>query len=168
MTDILIFVIETIALLTHHAPVLSAWAGIPVFSLLALMAYSAVVVTLWYAPIYAWFLLVSAWARRAALLWAVIPFFLLAFFEKIAFHTNHVGNFIGNRIGGFLPAAFKSGYTTYGHNHELVAYSTNAPLSSTLLAPGHLLASPALWLGLLFAALALFLIIRLRRSSGPI
>ena len=28
---------------------------------------------LWYAPIYAWLLLVSAWARRAPFLWAVLP-----------------------------------------------------------------------------------------------
>jgi hypothetical protein len=36
------------------------------------------------------------------------------------------------------------------------------------LTPAHFLATPALWLGLLFAALALILIIRLRRSNGPI
>ena len=147
---------RTIALLTHHASMVSAWAGIPVLSLLGLMSYAAVVVTLWYAPIYAWFLLVSAWARRMPLLWAVIPFFLLAFFERIAFQTHYVRDFIGNRLGGFLPAAFLD-YPLSSH--------TNLDVHCT---PGHFLATPALWGGLLFAALALILIIRLRRSSDPI
>jgi len=166
-TDILIFLIETFALLAHHASVVSAWAGIPVLSLLGLMSYAAIVVTLWYAPIYAWFLLVSAWARRMPLVWAVMPFFVLAFFERIAFQTHYVRDFIGDRIGGFMPVAFTSGYMTDSHNHALVAYRGGSPLG-TLCTPGHFLATPALWLGLLFAALALILIIRLRRSSGPI
>ena len=165
-TDILIFVIETIALLVHHAPVVSAWAGIPVLSLLAFMAYSAIVVTLWYAPIYAWFLLVSAWVRRIPLIAAVAPFILLPFFEKIAFQTNHVRDFIADRIGGVFTVAFLHKYTEHSHHHSLVAYN-GLPLND-LLTPGHFLAAPGLWGGLLFAALALFLIIRLRRSSGPI
>ena len=68
---------------------------------------------------------------------------------------------------GVFPAAFKGKYTAYSHNHALTAYSTNEPLGA-LWTPGHFLATPALWGGLLFAALALILIIRLRRSSGPI
>ena len=44
---------------------------------------------LWYAPIYAWLLLVSAWARRAPLLWAVLPPLAIGAVEKIAFNTSH-------------------------------------------------------------------------------
>jgi ABC-2 type transport system permease protein len=165
-TDILIFVIETIALLAHHAPVVSAWTGIPVVSLLALMAYAAVVVTLWYAPIYAWFLLVSAWVRRIPLIMAVAPFILLPFFEKIAFHTHYVVDFISNRINGVFTVAFLNKYTEHSHGRALTAHSP-IPLN-TLWTPGHFLAAPGLWGGLIFTALALFLIIRIRRSSGPI
>ena len=126
-----------------------------------------IVVTLWYAPIYAWCLLVSAWARRAPLLWAVIPFFVLAFFERIAYRTHYMRDFIHNRFWGVFPAAFTGTYTTHSNNHELTAYSTNQPLGA-LWTPGHFLATPALWLGILFATLAIILIIRLRRSSEPI
>jgi ABC-2 type transport system permease protein len=153
--DILIFVFENIALLAHRASVSSAWAGIPVFSFLGLMAYTLVVVTLWYAPIYAWCLLISAWARRAALLWAVMPFFVLAFFERITYHTHHVRDFIRNRFLGVFPSAF-----------SLNSYPKR--LVDRNWTPGHFLASPALWLGLLFTALALILMIRLRRSADPI
>lgn len=37
--DIIIFLIESIALLTHHVSVSSAWAGTSVFSLLGILAY---------------------------------------------------------------------------------------------------------------------------------
>jgi ABC-2 type transport system permease protein len=165
--QIAIFVIECIALLAHHASVTAAFIGIPVFTLLGLMAYSLIVVTLWYAPIYAWFLLVSAWARRAALLWAVVPFFVLLVFERVAFHTNYVRDFMHNRIAGMFLVAFSNNYTAHRPDHALGAYSTSNPLSA-LWTPGHFFATPALWGGLLFAALALILIIRLRRSSDPI
>lgn len=155
-TDIVILVIETIALLAHHASVSSAWVGISVLSQLGLTAYSLVVVTLWYAPIYAWFLLVSSWARRMPLVWAVLPFFVLSFFERIAFHTHKVRDFISNRIAGVFPVAFTK------------APHINPEYSDLHCTPGHFLATPAFWGGLLFAALALILIIRLRRSNDPL
>jgi len=167
IADILILLIESVAFLTHHVSLNSAWAGLNVFSLVGNLAYPLVVVTLWYTPIYAWFLLVSAWARRAALLWAIVPFFVLVFFEKIAFQTHYVRDFIHDRFWGVFSVAFSEKYTGHSHNHALVAYSTNDSLGA-LWTPGHFLATPALWLGLLFAALALILIIRLRRSSDPI
>jgi ABC-2 type transport system permease protein len=156
-TQIAVFLIESAVLLAHHASLASAWAGIPALPLLGLTAYTPIVVTLWYAPIYAWFLLVSAWARRAVLLWAVVPFFVLFLFEKIAFGTGYVRDFIGNRFAGVFLVAFSNRHGMFNDESGHVA-----------LTPGHFLSTPALWGGLLFAALALILIIRLRRSSDPI
>jgi ABC-2 type transport system permease protein len=157
-SQIAVFAIESAVLLAHHASLDLAWVGIPVLPLLGLMAYTLVAVTLWYAPVYAWFLLVSAWARRIALIWAVMPFFLLAFFERIAFHTHHVRDFISNRIVGVFLVAFANNSRRHIQNQNFGVDWT----------PGHFLAAPALWGGLLFTALALILIIRLRRSSDPI
>ena len=157
VAEILIFLIESIAFLTHHISLSTAWAGIHVFSFVGTLAYSLIVVTLWYAPIYAWLLLVSAWARRAPLLWAVIPFFVLSIFEKIALHTRYVSQFINNRFAGVFLVAFSNRHGLFNDENSHVA-----------LTPGHFFATPALWLGLLFAVLAIILIIRLRRSSDPI
>src|SRR6266516_734544 len=55
---------------------------------------------LWYAPIYAWFLLVSAWARRTPLLWAVLPPLAVAAVEKIAFNTSHFAAILQHRFVG--------------------------------------------------------------------
>jgi ABC-2 type transport system permease protein len=156
-TQIAVFFIESVVLLAHHASLASAWVSIPVLALLGLAVYTPIVVTLWYAPIYAWFLMVSAWARRTALIWAVMPFFLLAFFERIAFHTHHVRDFIANRFAGVFLVAFSNRHGLFNDENSRLAWT-----------PGHFLATPALWGGLLFAALALILIIRLRRSSDPI
>lgn len=157
IADILIFLIESVALLTHHVSLSSAWSGVNFFSLVGNLAYALTVVTLWYAPIYAWLLLVSASARRAPLLWAVIPFFVLSIFERIAFHTKYVIQFIANRFSGVFPVAYSNRHGLFNDENAHVAWT-----------PGHFLATPALWLGLLFAALALILIIRLRRSAEPI
>jgi ABC-2 type transport system permease protein len=156
-SQIAVFAIESAVLLAHHASLDLAWVGIPVLPLLGLMAYTLVAVTLWYAPVYAWFLLVSAWARRIALIWAVMPFFLLAFFERIAFHTHHVRDFISNRIVGVFLVAFSNRHGAFNNENSRLDWT-----------PGHFLATPALWGGLIFAGLALILIIRLRRSNDPI
>jgi ABC-2 type transport system permease protein len=163
VAEILIFLIESIAFLTHHVSLSSAWAGLHVFSLVGSLAYPLTVVTLWYAPIYAWLLLVSARARRAPLLWAVIPFFVLSIFERIAFHTKYVSQFIANRFNGVFQVAYSKNYTARNIGPNFRAENYNGSWT-----PGHFLATPALWGGLLFAALALILIIRLRRSSDPI
>jgi hypothetical protein len=77
-----------------------------------------------------------------------------------------VSQFISNRFSGvfraaYSRAAYSQSYPTYTGSPEIHSQIYNG-------SPGHFLATPALWGGLLFAALALILIIRLRRSSGPI
>ena len=50
------------------------WSNLPVFSMWLMLLYHLVTVhAIWYAPIFAWLLLVSAWARRAPFLWASVP-----------------------------------------------------------------------------------------------
>src|SRR6266480_5439910 len=53
----------------------------PVFQQSLILLYGLVTLALWHAPIYAWLLLVSGWARRATFLWAVLPPFLIAGLE---------------------------------------------------------------------------------------
>src|SRR5207249_2492959 len=72
---------------------------------------------LWYAPIYAWLLLVSAWARRAPFLWAVLPPFAVAAVEKIAFNTSHIAAILQHRFAGspsVSGAALRAGISVSG------------------------------------------------------
>ena len=136
------------------------WAP-PVLEIQTEFLYSLIVTTLWYAPIYGWFILVSGWPRRATFLWAVLPPLAIAAFEKIAFNTSYFGSMLGNRFVGFAVEAYnltdKNGVPIDPHF---------IPLSA--LTPGRFLSSPALWLGLVFTAICLAAAMRLRRYQGPI
>ena len=109
---------------------------------------------LWYAPIYAWFLLVSAWARRAPLLWAVLPPVVVGAVEKAAFNTSHFAAIVQHRfVGG--PSV---GWPPTGVSMEAM----------TPFTLGELLGSPGLWIGFAVATAFLAAAIKLRRDRGPI
>jgi ABC-2 type transport system permease protein len=119
------------------------------------MVYGLVTMSLWYAPIYAWLLLVSGWSRRSPFLWAVLPPAALCLVEKLAFDTHHLASFLGHRLAGGAAEAF------VGKGHGM-----NADLSQ--LNPGGFVASPGVWLGLVFAAACLAGAVYLRRRREPI
>ena len=137
------------------------WTRLPLLEMEVGLLYSVVVVTLWHAPIYCWFLLVSGWARRAAFLWAVLPLLAIAAVENIAFRTLYIGSVLHDRLFGFGAAAFdlkdKNGVPIDAHF---------IPLAQ--LAPGRFLSSPGLWIGLIVAAGCLVAAVRLRRYQAPL
>jgi ABC-2 type transport system permease protein len=110
---------------------------------------------LWYAPIYGWLILVSGWARRAALLWATVPLLAIGVVERIAFSTSHFANMLAYRFsGGGEPTGSR-------------ARSIEAMLMPNM-SLGQFVVSPGLWTGFALAALFLALAMRVRRSRGPI
>ena len=119
------------------------------------MAYGVAIHALWFMPIYGYLLLVSAWAPRAPLLWAVVPIFALAAAEKLALGSAFVlavvrYRFMGAMAEGFAPNAM------------------NSPLTQlSQLEPARFFAGPNLWLGLAFAAACIYGAIRLRRHRDP-
>jgi ABC-2 type transport system permease protein len=153
--------VDIVVLLVTRQDAATAWSRLPLFEMELVFLYGLTVVTLWYAPIYCWMLLVSGWARRATFLWAVLPPLAIAGTETIAFHTSHFGHLLQNRMFGFAASAFnlkdKSGAPIDAHF---------IPLEQ--LAPGRFLSSPSLWLGLVFAAICLAAAVRLRRYREPL
>ena len=120
-----------------------------------LLYHLLIVHALWYAPIYGWLLLVSAWARRAPFLWASLPLLAIGVVEKIAFNTSHFGALLGHRmIGGPGGDDFMTGILSMD------------PLMH--FTPGAFLSSPGLWIGLAVAAAFLAAAVRLRRYRDPI
>jgi ABC-2 type transport system permease protein len=116
-----------------------------------LLYHLLVVHGLWYAPIFGWLLLVSAWARRAPLLWAGLPLLVIPMFEKVAFNTAYLGNLLGERMNGGSPMRAN------------VAAGLDA-----MIASDNLLVRPGLWIGLAITAIFLIAAVRLRRSRGPL
>jgi ABC-2 type transport system permease protein len=152
--------LTTAALLVSGGNVAAEWT-LPLFQMQVGLLYGLIVLALWHAPIYCWFLLVSGWARRATFLWAVLPPLAIVAIEYIAFRTSYLGSLLKDRVFGFAEAAFdltdKNGVPIDAHFIPL-----------TQLAPGRFLSSPGLWLGLAFAVVFLGAAVRLRRDQGPI
>ncbi len=110
---------------------------------------------LWYAPIWCWFLLVSAWARRTPLLWAVLPPFALGVLEMITLHTGHVFEFLKYRIHSPVGS-------------DGISSGNGMVMGDMPLSPAHFLSTPGLWAGLALAAVFLAAAIQLRRYRNPI
>jgi ABC-2 type transport system permease protein len=108
---------------------------------------------LWYAPIYGWLLLVSAWAPRAPFLFAFLPPFVIYGVEKLAFNTSYFLAMIQERL--------------MGPGNAMAPKAVPPDFMATLI-PHHFFDTPGLWTGLLVAAVFLFGAVRLRRNQGPI
>jgi ABC-2 type transport system permease protein len=131
------------------------WSRLGLFqSGVGLLYHLVTVHILWYAPLYAWLLFISAWARRAPFLWAFLPPLVLAAFEKITFHTSYVAHLLQSRVAGGSEASMG------GNNF---AANPHMPLT-----PGTFLGEPGLWIGLLVAAALIAAAVRMRRYRGPV
>lgn len=114
---------------------------------LGLLYHLFAIHSLWYTPIFAWLLLVSAWARRAVFLWAVVPPLGIGILERLVFGTSYFGQMMKDRFLGPM-----------GSNMD----------SMTHVTPVEFLAAPGLWIGLGVAAVFLALAIQVRRYRGPV
>jgi len=131
----------------------ASWTAASFFRVSVIWLYHLVTVHgLWYAPLYGWLLLVSAWAPRAPFIWAFLPPFVIYGVEKIAFNTSYFLNLLQYRFAG--PG-------------NGMAPERQQDFTATLI-PHHFLSTPGLWTGLAVAAVFLFATVRLRRSHGPI
>ncbi len=124
-------------------------------SSLLLLYHMFAVHVLWHAPLYAWLLLVSAWARRAPFLWAFLPPVAIWHLEQIVFNTSHVLGYLKYRLEG--------------NGMDALLMPGTMPMDPmTQATPGRFLTSAGLWGGLVVAALFLAAAVRLRRYRGPI
>lgn len=129
---------------------------LPLFQLSISLLYHLVFIHgLWFAPFYAWFLLVSSWARRMPILWAILPPLALGLVERLAFNTHYLQNLLVNRISGGSEG---SAYTAGSMSMD----------PTSMLHPIQLLTSPGLWTGLILTAIFLATATHNRRNRGPI
>ena len=131
------------------------WNHVPFFKTsLINLVHLVVVHGIWYAPFYGWLLMVSAWAKRAPVLWATLPPVAIGVLEKMAFNTSHFAAMVRYRFMG----SSDSGASEGGMTMDMLMPD---PL-------GHLLTGPGLWIGLSVTALFLIAAMRLRRHRGLI
>ena len=149
----LIMVLMSSAFLLMHGHSPAALWGLPWLQMsFGLLYHLFSVHSLGYAPVFAWLLLVSAWAKRLPFLWAFLPPAAIGVVEKIVFDTSRFGAMIASILsGGEMKDSMKGGGSMFVHFN-----------------PGEFLTRPGLWIGLFVAAACLAGAVRLRRYRDPI
>jgi ABC-2 type transport system permease protein len=155
-TQWIMLLLSTVALWAKGLSPATLWTRLSFFQMSLLLLYHLVTVhVLWQAPFYGWLLLVSAWARRAAFLWAALPLLAIGAVERLVFNSRHLATVLENRLTG-------------GGAEALTMPGTFPMNPMTHLTPGTYLSSSGLWIGLAFTAVCLAAAVRLRRHRGSI
>ena len=154
--QLIMLLLSSAVLMGSGLDVARLWTDVPFIHMsVVLFNHLLTVHGLWYAPIYGWLLLVSAWAPRAPFIWAFLPPFVIYVVEKIAFNTSHFLHLLQYRLTG--PEASSS-----------MAPGSTLMDQMAVLGPAQFFSTPGLWLGLAIAAIFVASAIRLRRYGGPI
>jgi ABC-2 type transport system permease protein len=155
-TQFVMLLLNSAVLLASGHSAMALWTDLALTQTSLLLLYHLMTVhSLWSAPLYGWLLLISAWARRAAFLWATVPLLAIIAMEKILFNTAHFAAMLENRISG-------------GGMEAITAADTLPMDPTTHVTLGRFLSSPGLWIGLLITAGFLYAAIELRRQRGPV
>lgn len=154
VTQFIMLVLGSVILLGSGANIAALWTQVSFPQVSLVLSYHLFTVHgLYYAPIYGWLLMISAWAPRAPFLWAFLPPFVIAGVEKIAFNTSYFLMLLQDRLGGGGGSMAES-----DHSKDFMGS----------LIPHHFFTMPGLWIGLAIAAAFLGIAVRLRRFRGPI
>jgi ABC-2 type transport system permease protein len=139
-------------------PVLT-WSSYEWLRTEAVMLLATFFAVLWYAPIAGYLLLVSAWVRRAPILWATLPFVLGPVLEWVAFGTRYLLSFIDYRVNGIW------GILGVGHLNIVSKHGPHHAVGTALevLNFRGALTSIDLWLGLAVTAALTYAATRIRR-----
>ncbi len=130
------------------------WWRIQGVSLIAVVAG-----VLWFAPITAFLMLVSAWARRSVQLWVLLPPVILILMEPIALGSNHVRDVVLYRLGG----VFVHSGLAYPGPGDAAGQHPTLNLLFVNVDPWPVFANPDLWLGVGVAALLIVATVRIRQ-----
>lgn len=134
-----------------------------------LWLYVIVASAIWYLPIAAYLLVVSAWAKRAVMLWSILPPIALMLAERWFFGTHVIAHQLGERLVGAVrvmfndPEACCSWVTTVVDNDTI---RTPASIWG-FLNPGGFFSSLETWIGAA-AGVALVVVaiqLRMRRTE---
>ena len=158
VTHLVMLVLHLASLAMHGEDAGLLLTQVPLLRLWLALAWGAIAFTLWWAPIWGWLFLISAWAKRMTFLWAVLPPIALSVFERLAFGTSYVSKIVNGRLAGWSQVAFM------GQGRGVPLTGDNLPTPD----PVGFVTTPGLWIGLLIGAALFYAAVRLRRSADPI
>jgi ABC-2 type transport system permease protein len=144
------------------------WHADAWLQLQGLWLYLIFVAAVWFLPVSAYLLVVSAWAKRAVMLWSLLPPLALMLAERLFLGTHMIAHVLAGRLA--LPAeAFNANPGNSAWVTTVVDHDTIRTPSSiwSFLNLGGFLSSPETWIG---AAVGVALVLcaiqlRMRRSE---
>ena len=122
---------------------------------------SSLTTAIWYLPVTGWLLVVSAWAKRAVMLWSVLPPLAVILAERLFIGTHVCLRAIDDRLIGYVSAGIRRRRVrgpVAGPGDQPFA----APSVWRILDPLGFLSSPATWIGALVGAALIAAAIQLR------
>ena len=175
VTPLVVFAISTITGILCLIIIMAKLGGTPMANLFAwdlplwlrttgTTLLDMLVAGLWYAPLAAYVLMVSGWAKRSVLLWVVLPPLVVGIAERWYMQSSNFADFIGHRMIGI--------FKMFDMEEKQAIYIGPSSLDDKMGRMGAMLdrfdLSPALmsaelWGGVLVAAVFVLITIRLRR-----
>jgi len=130
----------------------------------ALWIYLIVTTAIWYLPFVGYLLVISAWAKRAVILWSIVPPLAAYLLERWFFGTHWVGTLLVQRAFDYRSVAFHGTSDPYAWGGNVTAAGLiPAPQSVwRLLDPLEFVSRPATWMGLLVGVALIMGAIQLR------
>jgi ABC-2 type transport system permease protein len=128
----------------------------------ALWLYVIATTAIWYLPLAGWLMVISAWARRAVMMWAVLPPLALYFIERWFLGAHVVTQALGRHLIGYAAAAFR------GEGSSLWSDGTGDPSTQVSAGVWHLMnlagffANTHTWIAVASGAALIFVAIQLR------
>ncbi len=142
---------------------------VPIIKSLLMLLYGVLAQSLWYAPVAAWLLLASSFARGWPIMWALLPPLALILIETLVLRTDVIASSISEYFGRFRHA-FDPGSDGWGNTHISMNHQGLTVNGGTvqdgllpLANPAGLFGSPALWVGLAMSVAFLAAAIYMRR-----
>jgi ABC-2 type transport system permease protein len=139
----------------------SSWLHAEGYSLVWL-----VLSVLWYAPLTAYLMVVSAWARRSVQIWAILPPIIAILIERIGFGTHYLSTWVLYRLGPSWQAQSEqwierlfSGPAFYSSGGAAATQPAFAGGPGALSGFGNV----DLWIGLAVAIALFYVAMRIRR-----
>ena len=161
--DLVCLIIWQLQAALGTAPAVFAWDTMAWLRTELLLLLCLVLAILWYAPIAALFLVVSAWVRRGPIVWVIVPllFALIVegIFSSIVGLPRYLNQFVGYRLLGIW------GELDLNQVKFLFSHDQIRPLDSLLgtLNWTGAFANVNLWLGVIAAGALMYAAVRIRR-----
>ena len=133
-----------------------------------LWIYTIFASAVWYLPVVGWLLAVSAWAKRAVILWSILPALVLYLIERVFFGTHVIGQVLAKRLGGMAPVAYYASKEVFSHD-KISATAGDGPASVwQLIDMRGFLSTPDTWIGAAVGVALIVLAIQLRMRRSEI